>query len=306
MEEVRLRAGNIIWLGDEVRFRYKKFRYRSDAGIWNRMRSLLVETRIPVQSLSDVRIELHKNGGHSGLVLTPRAGACPFHTVAGGTIEHPDFNPLYFFVHGKEELIGEYFAEELKAAIRKTGLADTPAERPLIRVPGIPQRLIGGDGRITLNRDTVTFEFNQLAEPEKVDRRRIWTVPMSSIESVSWEPGYLAVDEISYVQVHLVGTPEGASVHPFVDINALLMSPGPAEADALFFAAALHERVMSNRSQPDPATLGTWLDLYHPHRSSERSGDSLELLKELAELRAAGVLTEDEFQAKKKEILDRL
>ncbi|WP_170180822.1 DUF4429 domain-containing protein [Actinomadura pelletieri] len=304
MEEVGLHDGAIIWSDDEVRIRYKKIRKRG-VEIWNRLRQALGELRIPVHSLHDVELEPHTKEFRARLTLTPREGACPFHTVAGGTIEHPDFNPFHFFLNANEELIVEYYVEELRAGIVRTGLADVPAERPLIQVPHTPKRLIGGDGRVTLNRDTVTFEFNNQAEPEKIERRRVWTVPISSIESVSWEPQYSAIDRVPFFQIHLIGAPEGARIHPFYDINALLLYTGPGEADGLIFAAALHERLANNRSQPAPEPLKTWLGLYHPH-SFNQADNSLELLKDLASLRAAGIITEEEFQVKKKQILDRL
>jgi hypothetical protein len=55
------------------------------------------------------------------------------------------------------------------------------------------------------------------------------------------------------------------------------------------------------------ATLKSIEESIAATRKSVTSGDkNLEILKKLAELKAAGIISEQEFEAKKKEILDRI
>ncbi|WP_233526292.1 DUF4429 domain-containing protein [Actinomadura spongiicola] len=284
------------WSRDALDFSYIEF---NDTEGWRRrahMHRLLKQLHVPVTALQGVTLKRATRNHYGSIRLLPRLGASPFHEAVGAEL-HPADDPLFFSFLAADELLIEYYATEIASAIDAHGLSNTRADRFLISVPNPIVRLVGFDGAVDFRGNVLRFTWGLKASTRKRSRLNRTTLVIDDLQSVTWMDRLQDPDGIGYLRFQPVGTHR--LKHQTVDATTVLLDTDEQFVEAQVFAATVLERKQL-RNVPRPTPKKTDDDAPVPQC------DVTELLRKLAELRDAGVITEDEFHAKKKEILDRL
>ena len=152
----------------------------------------------------------------------------------------------------------------------------------------------GHTGTVVWDGDFITIKrtgFNARMSVGKGEKR----IPVASITAVQWKPAGAMVN--GYIQFSMGGGNESRAHFGSQTTNAV------NDENSVVF---------TKKQMPEFAELRAALEeaIAHRGRPSEPSTptapDLLAQLKQLGELRDAGVLSEEEFAAKKAEILQRL
>jgi hypothetical protein len=164
------------------------------------------------------------------------------------------------------------------------------------QVSGGPVEVKGHTGTVIWDGDFVTIKrtgFLARASVGKGEKR----IPIGSITAVQWKPAGAMVN--GFIQFTMAGGNEARSkfgsqtTDAAKDENSVVfVKKQMPEFDALRSSI---ERAMVERSRPAPTTS-----------SAPAAPDYLAQLKQLGELRDAGILSDSEFETKKAEILARL
>jgi hypothetical protein len=256
-----------------------------------------------VTALRDAEFTLPTESGPGVIDLTPRAGASPIHAVAGAALPL-SIEPLSLDVPPERELLAEYVTTEIRTGIIEHGLAEIPADDFLLTVPRAPRECVGKDARMSYADDTIVVQLSRRASRAKSSQGPQWTIPLEAVESLSYMPASKTADQFGYVQLRLAEAPAGLHVHPAEDVNAMLLEGSEQHVNGLVFAAGLLERIRRTPTRPHPDLVSAWASGSGKGMRSKKG--ALHLLKELAQLRDSGILTEEEFQAKKRDLLNRL
>ncbi|SPL97573.1 unnamed protein product [[Actinomadura] parvosata subsp. kistnae] len=252
-----------------------------------RLVAALGERVVPYAALADVTLT---RGRRRTMVLrvVPRQGADPVLTAAAGQLK-ASADPFRLVLPAAKETLADYYADELRAAL--TGR--DPADRFLIAAPPVPRAFKGWDGAASFDGDAVTFTW-------------FWS-GASAAKYAAGDQRYRVTD-LDGVQWH---APEGASGSLRLKLRGRRMPSDPTKDPAsvtfslgwgathhsLPFAAAVLAAIPSPAAPALPR---------RPQASVDRGLQVAELIAKLGELRDAGVLSEEEFQAKKAELLSRI
>ncbi|MEV4169567.1 DUF4429 domain-containing protein [Nonomuraea sp. NPDC049709] len=255
--------------------------------------SELGERVIPYAAIAEVTLARGRRGTVVLRVL-PRRGADPVMTVAAGQLKETD-DPYRLVLPAGKETLADYYADELRSAVTEHG----PATRFLVAAPPVPRAFKGWDGAATFDGEAVTFTW-------------FWS-GASSAKYAAGDQRY-SVADLEGVEWH---RPEGASGSLRLKVRGRRM-PSDANKDpasvifglgwgathkSLPFAAAVLAAVRTGAAAGPageaPFTPRTPLP-------AGRGAEVAELIAKLGELRDAGLLTEEEFQAKKAELLSRM
>ncbi|MEV5504924.1 DUF4429 domain-containing protein [Streptomyces orinoci] len=252
----------------------------------------LGERRIPYEALAAVE-QLPGRRGTVVLRAVPRAGADPLMDAADGQLRE-GCDPYRLTLPAEREGLAAYYAEEIRAALGPR--AGEPAERHLVAAPEPPLSFKGYDGKASFDGKVVSYRWS-------------WT----GASSAKWKGGdrRFAVEELSGVQWR---SPEGPGGHlRLLPRTADGHRPGEADQDpaavvfgmgyglvheSLPFAASVLAAVRAASPAAVPAAAGA---VARPD-----PGAIAERIRHLGELHSAGLLTDDEFGAKKAELLAEL
>ncbi|MEU2437026.1 DUF4429 domain-containing protein [Streptomyces rubradiris] len=246
----------------------------------------LGERRIPLAAVEGVTLAPGRRGTVV-LRLRPRPGADPLMEAADGQLKEGS-DPYRLVLPAERETLAEYYADELKGLLTESG----PADRHLVAAPAAPLQFKAYDGKASFDGTSVQFRWS-------------WT----GASSTKWKAGdqSFAVAELSGVEWR---SPEVFEGH----LRLVRRSPGPAPAqpdqdpaavvfglgygpvhESLPFAAAVLAAVRTRG--PVPAV---------PAPSRRDPADIAERIRHLGELHQAGLVTDEEFSAKKAELLAEL
>ncbi|WP_436958048.1 DUF4429 domain-containing protein [Streptomyces sp. SudanB182_2057] len=246
----------------------------------------LGERRIPLAAVEGVTLAPGRRGTVV-LRLRPRPGADPLMEAADGQLKEGS-DPYRLVLPAERETLAEYYADELKGLLTESG----PADRHLVAAPEAPLQFKAYDGKASFDGTSVQFRWS-------------WT----GASSTKWKAGdqSFAVAELSGVEWR---SPEVFEGH----LRLVRRSPGPAPAqpdqdpaavvfglgygpvhESLPFAAAVLAAVRTRG--PVPAL---------PAPSRRDPADIAERIRHLGELHQAGLVTDEEFSAKKAELLAEL
>ncbi|SHI25664.1 Short C-terminal domain-containing protein [Streptomyces sp. 3214.6] len=248
--------------------------------------SALGERRIPLAAVGRVTLAPGKRGTVV-LHAEPRPGADPLMEAAAGQLKE-GCDPYRLVLPAERETLAEYYADELKSRLTDSG----PADRFLVDAPEAPLSFKAYDGKASFDGRTVRFRW-------------FWT----GASSAKWKAGdqSFAVSELSGVEWR---SPEVFEGH----LRLLNGEPAPVQADqdpatvvfglgygpvheSLPFAAAVLAAVRGRGTAAAiPAAAA-------PRRDP---GDIAERIRHLGELHSAGLVTDEEFSAKKAELLAEL
>lgn len=301
VDELELRHGSIRWDGQNiVAILVDDYPEHGFEGA-RALRRVLKSVRAPVTALADVELTPRTRKKRGSIRLVPRSGASPFHAVMAHELIPAMFDPFWFAFDDDKELLVEYYADEIRAAIHAHGLAAVPAEKSLVDTSNLQPGFVGEDGQAELGRDHLIMDWGVNADRVKREAGRQWRIPLSAIHAIEYRAAVDTPDGLGYMQVRLAGVAADLDVHPAQDVNAVLMDTDDEHAEGFMFAAALYARVSSIPTQVDRELVDRWTRLYRTD-----GGDPAQRLRRLGELWDLGLLTEAEFEAKKREILDEI
>ncbi|MFF0286245.1 DUF4429 domain-containing protein [Streptomyces sp. NPDC005262] len=284
----------------------------------------LRERRIPHAALSSVTLTPGKRGTVV-LHAVPRPGADPLLEAAAGQLKDGS-DPYRLVLPAERETLAEYYADELRVLLGPD--AAEPAERFLVAAPEAPMHFKAYDGRASFDGDRISFRWFWTGASTAKWKAGDQTFPVSELSGVEWRSPEAFDGYLRLVPRGALGTDIGAgtAMPPVTGKGAAALrtvsappgpqasAPRPTQADqdpaavifglgygpvheSLPFAAAVLESV--RRRQPMPVAV--------PASAMRRDpADIAERIRHLGELHQAGLVTDDEFSAKKAQLLAEL
>jgi hypothetical protein len=258
----------------------------------------LGERRIPHEALSSVTL----SPGRRGTVVlhaVPRPRADPLMEAAAGQLK-ANGDPYRLVLPAERETLAEYYADELRARIAESARyapdADEPAERYLVDAPGLPLRFKAYDARASFDGQQVSFRWFWTGASSAKWKAGDQTFPVRELRGVEWRSpelfdGYL---RLLRREEGPLPQPPQADHDPAAVVFGL--GYGPVH-ESLPFAAA----VLAATRGADGAR-GT----VPAHTVRRDPADVAERIRHLGELHQAGLVTDEEFSAKKAELLAEL
>ncbi|THA78152.1 DUF4429 domain-containing protein [Streptomyces sp. A0642] len=289
-----------------------------------RLLQSLRERRVPHAALSSVTLTPGKRGTVV-LRAVPRPGADPLLEAAAGQLKD-GCDPYRLVLPAERETLAEYYADELRARLGPE--AGEPADRFLVAAPEAPMHFKAYDGRASFDGDRISFRWFWTGASSEKWKAGDQTFPVTELSGVEWRSpeafeGYLRLvprvpapsDPASATGAGSSACGPGAGLLTSTAPSAQPLEARPARADqdpaavifglgygpvheSLPFAAAVLESVRRKQSAPVAAALVS------PGRRDP--ADIAERIRHLGELHQAGLVTDDEFSAKKAQLLAEL
>ncbi|MFE6662552.1 DUF4429 domain-containing protein [Streptomyces sp. NPDC057697] len=281
----------------------------------------LRERRVPYAALSSVTLTPGKRGTVI-LRAVPRPGADPLVEAAAGQLKD-GCDPYRLVLPAERATLAEYYADELRALLGPD--AAEPAERFLVAAPEAPMQFKAYDGRAAFDGQRVSFRWFWTGASTAKWKAGDQTFPVTELSGVEWRSPEGFEGCLRLVPRGLENTaPEpapGGGAGLAADPGAVRcpqpMASRPSRADqdpaavvfglgygpvheSLPFAAAVLESVRRNHSAAAvPAAVLASAVRRDPADIAER-------IRHLGELHVAGLVTDDEFSAKKAQLLAEL
>lgn len=297
----------------------------------------LGERRIPFEALSGVELAVGKRGTVV-LRAVPRPGADPLMDAADGQLKEA-YDPYRLVLPAERETLADYYAERIRESLGPD--ADTAAEAHLVTVPPPPLSFKAYDGKASFDGKDISFRWfwtGASSEKWKVGDQRFrideltgveWrspesrgsagTMPKEGSAKAGAAKGGSAKDGTARNGTGKVTPKGGGHGHlrllrrsaedqpadrPDRDPAAVVFGMGYGLVhQSLPFAASVLEAIRA--SSPVPCAEGAPA----PSRAAaprRDPADIAERIRHLGDLHTAGLLTDDEFSAKKAELLAEL
>ncbi|MBB5084918.1 DUF4429 domain-containing protein [Nonomuraea endophytica] len=249
----------------------------------NKLLAELGERVVPHSAIADVSLEPGRRGTVV-LRVTLRRGADPVTSVAAGQLAEA-LDPYRLVLPADKETLADYYADELRSAITSR----EPVEHFLVAAPPVPRSFKAWDGAATFDGEHVTFTWfwsgASTAKYSAGDQR----FRVADLEGVEWHAPIRASGSL-----RLKVRDRVAPSDPNDDPASVMFGLGwGATHKSLPFAAAVLAAI--------PAGGGP-----KPLAARHTAAEITELIAKLGELRDAGLLSPEEFQAKKAELLSRM
>lgn len=266
------------------------------------LRAALGELVVPLAAVGGISYEPGRRGGR--LRLRPRSGADPFTQATAGRL--PDAaDPYRLEVEPDRSGVAEYLVEQVRLARELEQVPDTPADRYLLPGPAVPLGLHCSDAKAAFDGERITIEWGWAADESKRSGGGR-TLALADLEGVDWTP---PAWENGVVRLR----PRGArtSVKPAHDPNCVVLRgwrQAKETAESAMLVAAITARLphpAAGETQPPALPAPRTGPAAEPEAGGEHDA-LLRRLRELAELHRTGVLTDEEFSAAKKAVIDRL
>ncbi|MDX2595050.1 MULTISPECIES: DUF4429 domain-containing protein [Streptomyces] len=251
----------------------------------------LGERRVPLSALEEVTLTPGRRGTVA-LRLRPRPGADPLMEAAAGQLPEGS-DPYRLVLPAERETLAEYYADELKALLTET--ASGPADRYLVAAPEGPMQFKAYDGKASFDGTTVRFRWSWTGASSAKWKAGDQSYPVTGLSGVEWRSPEVFEGHLRLLPREATG-PAGP-VQPDQDPAAVVfgLGYGPVHESLPFAAAVL--AAVRNRG-PAPAAV--------PAPARRDPADIAERIRHLGELHGAGLLTDEEFSAKKAELLAEL
>ncbi|WP_133910420.1 DUF4429 domain-containing protein [Streptomyces sp. NBC_00582] len=251
-----------------------------------RLLAALGERRIPLAALSGVTL----TPGRRGTVVLraePRAGADPLMEAAAGQLKDGS-DPYRLVLPAEREVLAEYYADELRSRLEEQK-EPGPAERFLVPPPQAPLSFKAYDAKASFDGRTVRFRWFWTGASSAKWKAGDQSFAVSELSGVEWRSPEVFEGHLRLVRGE--NAPAQADQDPGTVVFGL--GYGPVH-ESLPFAAAVLAAV--RRRGPVASVTG-------PRRDPS---DIAERIRHLGELHQAGLVTDDEFSAKKAELLSEL
>lgn len=250
----------------------------------------LGERRVPLTAIAGVTLTPGKRGTVV-LRVELRPGADPLTEAADGQLKE-SCDPYRLVLPAERETLAEYYADELRDRLTQQG----PAERFLVAAPEVPRAFKAYDAKASFDGRAVSFRWFWTGASSAKWKAGDQTFPVADLCGVEWRSpevfeGHLRLLRRTDSSV----TPSATPVDQDPASVVFGLGYGPVH-ESLPFAAAVLAAVRSaggaaavqlNSVRRDPA-------------------DVAERIRHLGELYSAGLVTDEEFSAKKAELLAEL
>lgn len=248
----------------------------------------LRQRRIPHEALGSVSV----TEGRRGTVVlraAPRAGADPLMEAASGQLKE-GCDPYRLVLPAAQRTLAEYYADELTA--RLVPDASEPAERFLVAAPEAPLHFKAYDGKASFDGSRVSFRWSWTGASSAKWKSGDQNFPVAELTGVDWR----SPDTFDgYLRMLRQGGPDAAQADQDPAAVVFGLGYGPVH-ESLPFAAAVLGAARHSRPVPVPAVATGRRD----------PADIAERIRHLGELHSSGLVTDDEFTAKKAELLAEL
>ncbi|WP_211280164.1 DUF4429 domain-containing protein [Streptomyces lushanensis] len=262
----------------------------------------LGERRIPHEALSSVTLTPGKRGTVV-LRAVPRAGADPLVEAAAGQLRESG-DPYRLVLPAERDTLAEYYADELRAAVARGARdAHEPAERYLVATPPPPLHFKAFDGKAFFDGDRVSFRWFSTGASTTKWKAGDQNLPVGELHGVEWRSPELLDGYLRLLRRDGSGTGTGLPQPARADHDPAAvvfgLGYGPVH-ESLPFAAAVLAAVQD--ASPSRASVTV------PAVASIRRdpADVADRIRHLGELHQAGLVTDEEFSAKKAELLAEL
>ncbi|MEU2419506.1 DUF4429 domain-containing protein [Streptomyces sp. NPDC007851] len=265
---------------DSVRIRYER-------GIRTpRLFQTLGERRVPLAALESVTLTPGKRGTVV-LRAEPRAGADPLMEAAAGQLKDGS-DPYRLVLPAERETLAEHYAAELRSLLTESG----PAERFLVAAPEAPRQFKAYDGKASFDGKAVHFRWSWTGASTAKWKAGDQRFAVADLGGVEWRSPEVFEGHLRLLRRDLVQAAAPADQDPAAVVFGL--GYGPVH-ESLPFAAAVLEAVRARGTAAVPAAAGR-----------RDPADVAERIRHLGELHEAGLVTDEEFSAKKAELLAEL
>lgn len=270
-----------------------------DAKDVSRLRTALGELAVPLTAVAGIAFEATPEPGDGSagrirLRLRLRSGADPLLQACGGRLPD-DADPYHLEVPAGSGGVAEYFADEVRDALRMAQISAEPADRYLIAPPPVPVSAAGQDGTGSFDGAVVRLEWGWLADVKKRDTgNREW--PLTALEAVEWHPA-VGMDW-GWIRFRVRGDAGTGSANPRLDPNCLTLWGAKKESGT---SAVLAAAIVGRMPHPNAAP-----EIPVPEPVGEDHDIALRRLRELGDLHRDGVLTDEEFAMAKQAVLKQM
>ncbi|MGP3947438.1 DUF4429 domain-containing protein [Streptomyces sp. 7N604] len=272
---------------------------------------VLGERRIPYEALAAVELAPGKRGTVA-LRAVPRPGADPLMDAADGQLKEGS-DPYRLVLPAEREVLAEYYADEMRAALGSSGTE--PADRYLVAAPAPPRGFKAYDGKASFDGKSVAFRWFWTGASSAKWKAGDQNFPVDELAGVEWRSPEVFNGHLRLV---LRDGADAAGCTPRGE------QPGAADQDpaavvfglgyglvheSLPFAAAVLEAVRAAEPDEDAMPAGpgrTVAALTGADKARPDPADIADRIRHLGALHDAGLLTDDEFSAKKAELLAEL
>lgn len=231
-DELVGRNSTLVWDGlSNVELRYHPQTIKHKSGHAAQLAQSLGHRTVPVEALAGVDLTLPKDG-QPRLRLVLRENADPVVSLTGADPGR-HFDPYLFYYHPRQELLAEYYATEIRTAIRLAQMGAGPADRFLVAAPKTADELNGFDGRLRVDGRELRFTWKWCATPAKKSGGKRHTISLDTVSGVEYR-GWRRMDNAHLRLLPAAGEPED-------DPNTLLI--GAYEVPAILFGARLLEQL---------------------------------------------------------------
>ncbi|MCW5249068.1 MULTISPECIES: DUF4429 domain-containing protein [unclassified Streptomyces] len=256
-----------------------------------RLFQALGKRRVPLEALTGVTLA----PGRRGTVVLralPRPGADPLMEAAAGQLQD-GCDPYRLVLPAERESLAGFWAGELGAAL--AGSASGPAERHLVAAPEAPRRFKAYDGKASFDGTAVSFRWSWTGASSAKWKAGDQSFAVSELGGVEWcSPGERLQGHLRLLPRDGTTTAAQADQDPAAVLFGL--GYGPVH-ESLPFAAAVLAAVRHRGPAKAPVPVPA-------HRRDP--ADVAERIRHLGELHSAGLVTDEEFSAKKAELLAEL
>ncbi|RKS10454.1 putative oligomerization/nucleic acid binding protein [Nocardiopsis sp. Huas11] len=295
MEELRGHHGT--WrLDDEM----VRIRFDSGRKVPTLFKSL-GSCAVPLAAVTDVEFDQVDRKRGWRLRLRLAEGTDPYAQLGGPGSEAP--TPLVLTGPHDKELLAEYFSDQLAAAARYARelceRAPEPAEVAKGLVARPPVQVRTAEGSASFDGTRVRLQWDGWLSSTAKEREKSREYRLSEIESATWYPPVDVTEGHLRIVLRGVTIPEATELEN--DFFTLASHGTKGGEETLLMAATLNAHI-----QPVEAAAEEAAALAPVPGVSAEEESVFAKIRELGRLHAEGLLTDEEFSAKKAELLDRL
>ncbi|SMD24058.1 DUF4429 domain-containing protein [Kibdelosporangium aridum] len=255
----------------------------------HKLRQAIGELSIPLEAIASVVYEPGRKGARLRLRL--RDGADPLSQVTAGRLSE-NADPYLLAVDTNQIGTSQYFAESVRTALMVHQVPSTPVTRYLLPTQPTPITAAAGDGTATFDGEYIRLDWSWMAEDSKSAAGPV-QLALSDVTAVEWRPQ----KGISYGFLRFRTKTDTNAVAPEHDRHCLAWGIQRDGGTTVLVAAAVVSRL------PHPSTARALPEAAAPAKADDPDA-MLRRLRELGELHKSGILTDEEFAAAKRKLLE--